>query len=113
MYVPTYLLLTWENLHQVLSSWLVLNSAPQFTACSQYRLGIYVMQDVLDAGKVKAIGVSEVSADELRIIHSIVPVKVVELEWSLFARKNEVGGWLPCCSLSSKNESCMYMYSQH
>ena len=51
---------------------------------------IGVMQNSVDAGKVKAVGVSEVSPDELRLIHSIVPVKVVEMEWSLFARKNEV-----------------------
>ena len=45
----------------------------------------------MDAGKVRAIGVSEVLPDELRTIHSIVPVKVVEIEWSLFSRDGEVG----------------------
>lgn len=42
---------------------------------------------MLEEGKVKAIGVSEVSAEELRKIHAIVPVSVVELECSLFSRK--------------------------
>lgn len=52
------------------------------------------LQAVLDAGKVKAIGVSEVSPDQLRTIHSVVPVSLVELEWSLFDRECEVGAHL-------------------
>ncbi len=72
--------------------------------CPQRRLGFDVMQDAVHAGKVKAVGVSEVSVDELRIIHSVVPVKVVELKWSLFDRKNEVGG---CCCDSSESASCL------
>ena len=48
------------------------------------------MQEVLDSGKVKAIGVSECSLAEAKAVHSIVPVSVIEVEWSLFNRENEV-----------------------
>ncbi len=56
----------------------------------------------MDAGKVKAVGVSEVSSEELRTIHSIVPVKIVETEWSLFSRDGEVGASVlfPFCSVA-------------
>lgn len=48
------------------------------------------MQALLDEGKVKAIGVSEGTVDQIRTIHSIVPVSVLEEEWSLFSREVEV-----------------------
>lgn len=60
---------------------------------------------MLDSGKVKAIGVSEVSPDQLRTIHSIVPVELIELEWSLFARECEV-----CAQLQS--HICKMLISQ-
>ena len=44
----------------------------------------------MDEGKVKAIGVSEGTVDQVRTIHSIVPVSVLEEEWSLFSREVEV-----------------------
>ena len=44
----------------------------------------------MDAGKVKAIGVSELSLAQAQTIHSIVPVSLVEVEWSLFNRHAEV-----------------------
>ena len=52
------------------------------------------MQAVLDEGMVKAIGVSEGSTAHIRSIHSIVPVSLIELEWSLFTRESEVNA---CC----------------
>ena len=45
---------------------------------------------MVDAGKVKAIGVSECSVEDIKTIHSIVPVTLAELEWSLFSREQEV-----------------------
>ena len=48
------------------------------------------MQDVLDSGKVKAIGVSELSTEDAKKIHSVVPVSAIEIEWNLFNRECEV-----------------------
>ena len=44
----------------------------------------------MSAGKVRYVGLSEVSPAEIRLCHSIVPISVVELEWSLFTRDAEV-----------------------
>ena len=41
---------------------------------------------MVEEGKVKAIGVSEVPAEDVRKIHGIVSVSAIELECSLFAR---------------------------
>ena len=48
------------------------------------------VQALVDEGRVKAIGVSEGTVDQIRTIHSIVPVSVLEEEWSLFSREVEV-----------------------
>ena len=49
-----------------------------------------ILQDLMDAGKVKAIGVSELSLAQAQTIHAIVPVSLIEVEWSLFNRQAEV-----------------------
>lgn len=41
------------------------------------------------AGKVREIGVSEVTADELRRAHATHPIAAAQLEWSLFSRDKE------------------------
>lgn len=52
-------------------------------------MAAFLFQAMVDAGRVKAIGLSEFSVEESQRIHSIVPVSVFELEWSLFARDQE------------------------
>lgn len=47
------------------------------------------MKEVLDSGKVKAIGVSELSTADAKKIHSVVPVSAIEIEWNLFNREGE------------------------
>ena len=47
------------------------------------------MQALVDEGKVKHIGLSEVTPDEVRRAHAVAPVAAVELEWSLFSRDCE------------------------
>jgi aryl-alcohol dehydrogenase-like predicted oxidoreductase len=47
---------------------------------------------MVDEGKVKAIGLCELQAHELRAAHAIHPISVIEQEYSLFARDMEV-----CC----------------
>lgn len=44
---------------------------------------------MLEAGKVKAVGISEYPLDEAKRIHSVVPVSAIELELNLFSRDME------------------------
>ncbi|GAA3590869.1 aldo/keto reductase [Kribbella ginsengisoli] len=47
------------------------------------------MAELVAAGKVKHLGLSEVTADELATAHAIHPIAAVESEWSLFSRDIE------------------------
>jgi aryl-alcohol dehydrogenase-like predicted oxidoreductase len=42
------------------------------------------MADLVKDGKVRFIGLSEVTGSELREAHAIHPITVVQSEWSLF-----------------------------
>ncbi|MEU6392064.1 aldo/keto reductase [Streptomyces sp. NPDC046939] len=48
-----------------------------------------VMAELVAAGKVKHLGLSEVTADELRAAQSVHPIAAVQSEWSLFSRDIE------------------------
>lgn len=50
---------------------------------------IGAMAELVRAGKVRALGVSEVTADQLRRAHAEHPLAAVQLEWSLFSRDPE------------------------
>lgn len=47
------------------------------------------LSDLVAAGKVRAVGVSEVTADELRRAYATHPIAAVQSEWSLFSRDLE------------------------
>ena len=47
------------------------------------------MSELVAAGKVRELGVSEVTADELRRAHAVHPIAAVQSEWSLFTRDIE------------------------
>ncbi|MFD5158701.1 aldo/keto reductase [Streptomyces hawaiiensis] len=47
------------------------------------------MADLVREGKVKHLGLSEVTADELRAAHAVHPIAAVQSEWSLFSRDIE------------------------
>jgi aryl-alcohol dehydrogenase-like predicted oxidoreductase len=47
------------------------------------------MAELVAAGKVKHLGLSEVTGDELAAAHAIHPIAAVESEWSLFSRDIE------------------------
>ncbi|NUS91742.1 MAG: aldo/keto reductase [Nocardia sp.] len=47
------------------------------------------MAELVRAGKVRALGLSEVTGDELRAAHAIHPIAAVQSEWSLFSRDVE------------------------
>lgn len=48
------------------------------------------VQKLVDEGKVKYLGLSEATADEIRKAHAIHPISAVQLEWSLWTRGAEV-----------------------
>jgi aryl-alcohol dehydrogenase-like predicted oxidoreductase len=47
------------------------------------------MAELVREGKVKHLGLSEVTADELRTAHAVHPIAAVQSEWSLFSRDVE------------------------
>ncbi|MFI5709864.1 aldo/keto reductase [Kribbella sp. NPDC051620] len=47
------------------------------------------MAELVAAGKVKHLGLSEVTGDELTTAHAIHPIAAVQSEWSLFSRDIE------------------------
>lgn len=49
------------------------------------------LEQLVQAGKVKAIGLSEVSTETLRQAHSIYPVTAIQSEYSLWTREPEQG----------------------
>jgi aryl-alcohol dehydrogenase-like predicted oxidoreductase len=54
------------------------------------------MGDLMKEGKIRAIGLSEISADTLRRAHATVPIAALQSEYSLFARGVE-RDILPAC----------------
>ncbi|MFD3683387.1 aldo/keto reductase [Nocardiopsis sp. NPDC058631] len=47
------------------------------------------MAELVAQGKVRHLGLSEVSADELRAAHAVHPITAVQTEWSLWSRDVE------------------------
>jgi aryl-alcohol dehydrogenase-like predicted oxidoreductase len=48
-----------------------------------------VLKDFIAQGKVKYVGLSEVTGDELRRAHAVHPVTAIQMEWSLQTRDAE------------------------
>ena len=48
------------------------------------------MQELVNEGKVKYLGISEASAAEIRKANAIHPISACQLEWSLWTRDAEV-----------------------
>jgi aryl-alcohol dehydrogenase-like predicted oxidoreductase len=57
--------------------------------------------DLVAAGKVRAIGLSEVSAASLRKAHAVHPIAAVQSEYSLFTRNPELGVLDACKELGA------------
>ena len=55
------------------------------------------MGELVQAGKVRYIGLSEVSAATLRKAHAVHPISSVQSEYSLWSREPEVDGVLETC----------------
>lgn len=47
---------------------------------------------LVQEGKIRHIGLSEVTPEDLRRAHAVHPIAAVQLEWSLWSRDAEVGG---------------------
>jgi aryl-alcohol dehydrogenase-like predicted oxidoreductase len=54
------------------------------------------MAELVEAGKVRYLGLSEASADTIRRAHAVHPITAVQSEWSLFSRDIEESV-LPTC----------------
>ncbi|HEY8320365.1 MAG TPA: aldo/keto reductase [Candidatus Baltobacteraceae bacterium] len=52
------------------------------------------MSDLVTAGKVRYIGLSEASAETIRRAHAVHPLSAVQNEWSLWSRDLETNGQL-------------------
>ncbi|WP_255951503.1 aldo/keto reductase [Streptomyces odontomachi] len=55
------------------------------------------MAELVKAGKVRHLGLSEVTGEELRTAHGVHPIAAVQSEWSLFSRDIE-GGVVPAAA---------------
>ncbi len=54
------------------------------------------LADLVAAGKIRAIGLSEVSAETLRRAHAVHPVSAVQSEYSLWSREPEIAALETC-----------------
>ncbi len=57
---------------------------------------IGAMADLVRAGKVRALGLSEVSATTLRSAHAVFPIAAVQTEYSLWSRNAEIAVLQAC-----------------
>ncbi len=62
----------------------------QSTFASFNRANRLLVQKLVEQGKVRYLGLSEATADEIRRAHAIHPISAVQLEWSLWTRNAEV-----------------------
>lgn len=59
------------------------------------------MAELVAAGKIRAVGLSEVSADTLRRAHAVHPVAAVQTEYSLWTRNAEIAVLDACRELGA------------
>jgi aryl-alcohol dehydrogenase-like predicted oxidoreductase len=55
------------------------------------------MKDLVEEGKVRFIGLSEFSAEQIRAAHAVHPITALESEYSLWTRDVEDTGTLEAC----------------
>jgi pyridoxine 4-dehydrogenase len=58
---------------------------------------VKVIKEFVDAGKVGAICLSEVSAESIRRAAKVAPISAVEIEFSLWSREAEINGVFEVC----------------
>jgi aryl-alcohol dehydrogenase-like predicted oxidoreductase len=52
------------------------------------------LKELVEAGKVRHVGLSEASADTIRRAHAVHPITALQSEWSLWSREVETNGVL-------------------
>lgn len=57
------------------------------------------MAELVRAGKVRHLGLSNLTPDQLRAAHAVHPIAAVQCEWSLFSREVEQGMVATCAEL--------------
>ena len=62
--------------------------AMRFLLSSVILVGL--VQELVKEGLIKGIGLSEISAADIRKAHAVHPITAIEMEWSLFSRDAEV-----------------------
>ncbi len=62
--------------------------AVRFSLSSVTLVGL--VQELVKEGLIKGIGLSEISAADIRKAHAVHPITAIEMEWSLFSRDAEV-----------------------
>jgi aryl-alcohol dehydrogenase-like predicted oxidoreductase len=62
---------------------------------------IGALADLVKAGKIRAIGLSEVSATTLRKAHAVHPIAAVQTEYSLWTRNAEIAVIQACAELGA------------
>jgi len=62
---------------------------------------IGTMRDLVSEGKIRALGLSEVSADTLRRAHAVHPIEAVQSEYSLCSRNAEIAVLDACRELGT------------
>jgi aryl-alcohol dehydrogenase-like predicted oxidoreductase len=55
------------------------------------------MAELIGAGKIGHIGLSNITAEQLRLAHAVHPIAAVQQEWSLFTREVEAS-LVPACA---------------
>lgn len=58
---------------------------------------MYAMRELVTQEKIRGIGLSEVTADQIRRANAIHPIKAVQIEFSPWARQDEKNGVLATC----------------
>lgn len=58
---------------------------------------VAAMKELQDAGKIRYIGLSEVSAETLRRAYKVAPIAAIQEEYSLFTTDIETNGVLDVC----------------
>ena len=59
------------------------------------------MAELLRAGKVRYLGLSEIGVETLRRAHSVHPISALQSEYSLWTRDPERNGTLDACASSA------------
>ena len=75
-------------------------SAQQLPAATNVRQT--TAQELVREGKVRYLGLSEVSAEDLRRAHAVHPITAVQLEWSLWTRDAEVRHDVACSAATPR-----------